>query len=108
VLLSIDVQGAGTIRQHAESDPRLRRALISIFLTPPSIRTLEERLVRRGKDSPETIQRRLSAARAEIAHWSEYDYLIMSTSVSEDFERFQAIVRAEKMRVSRSSGPQVG
>lgn len=107
VLLSIDVQGAATIRTQASQDPALQRALVTVFLAPPTLRTLEERLIRRGKDSPEVIQRRLGAARQEIAHWQSYDYLITSTSVSEDFERFQSIWSAEKMKVFRSNGPKL-
>src|SRR5580765_8237727 len=53
VLLTVYVQGSGTIRQKAQEDPELRRALISVFLTPPSMGVLEERLKKRGTDSPE-------------------------------------------------------
>src|ERR1700733_8019288 len=52
VLLSIDVQGAATIRARAEEDPELKRALITIFLAPESIAVLEQRLKKRGKDLP--------------------------------------------------------
>ncbi len=52
VLLNVDVQGAATIRERAEEDPELKRALVQVFLTPPSLAILEERLKRRGTDSP--------------------------------------------------------
>src|SRR5215471_21047040 len=67
VVLSVDVQGAATIRQQASEDPELKRALISVFLTPPSLALLEERLKKRGTDSAATIQKRLGVARQEIA-----------------------------------------
>src|SRR5215470_17662852 len=53
VLLNVDVQGASAVREQAEADAELKRSLISIFLTPSSIGVLEERLKRRGTDSPQ-------------------------------------------------------
>lgn len=107
VLLSIDVQGAATIRQRAESDPDLKRALVTVFITPPSLDLLEARLKKRGQDSRPVIQKRMSAAREEIGHWKEYDYLIISTSISEDVQRMRAILMAEKMRAIRAEPPGV-
>src|SRR3954471_24767690 len=66
VLLSVDVQGAATIRERAEEDPELKRALVSVFLTPPSVTMLEERLKKRGTDSPPAIAKRLGVARQEL------------------------------------------
>src|SRR5437868_6673395 len=65
VLLSIDVQGAATIRARAEEDAELKRALITIFLTPTGIDVLEKRLAKRGKDKPVDIKKRLGTARQE-------------------------------------------
>ncbi len=101
VLLSVDVQGAATIRQRAQEDPELKRALVTVFLTPPSAAVLEERLRRRGTDSPATIQKRLSVARQEVAQWRHFDYLILSRSQQEDLQRMLAILDAEKMRTHR-------
>src|ERR1051325_9351120 len=98
VLLNVDVQGAATIRQRAEEDPELKQALVTVFLTPPAISILEERLRKRGTDSEAAIQKRLSVARQEIAQWKNFDYLLISTSIKEDLRRMQAIVDAEKMR----------
>ena len=103
VLLSIDVQGAATIRSKAEENPELKRALVTVFITPPSLKVLEERLLKRGTDSPDVIARRLDGAQREVQEWSHYDYLIISRSMSEDFGRFQAILDAEKMRQPRAS-----
>src|SRR5690349_2208166 len=62
VLLSVDVQGAATIRDRAEEDPELQRALLTIFLAPASLDVLEKRLLKRGKDTKQVIQKRLSVA----------------------------------------------
>ena len=105
VLLSIDVQGAETIRNKAGADPELRRSLVTVFITPPSLAMLEERLKRRGQDSAGVIRKRLSVAREEIAQWKHYDYLIISTSIAEDLRRMQAILLAEKMRHGRAQLP---
>ncbi|HZV35749.1 MAG TPA: guanylate kinase [Verrucomicrobiae bacterium] len=102
VLLNVDVQGAATIRERAEEDPELKQALVRVFLTPPTLAILEERLKRRGTDSPPVIQKRLGVARQEIAQWKNFDYLIISTSIAEDLRRMESIIDAEKMRVSRS------
>src|SRR5947209_16400733 len=102
VLLNVDVQGAAIIRNRAEEDPELKQALVQVFLTPPSLAILEERLKRRGTDSPQVIQKRLGVARQEIAQWKNFDYLIISTTIAEDLRRMQCIVEAEKMRVTRS------
>ena len=106
VLLNIDVQGAATIRQRALDDPELKRSLVSIFLTPPSITILEERLRRRATDAPSVIQKRLSVARQEIAQWKNFDYLVISSTIPEDVRRTAAILDAEKMRAARLQGPE--
>jgi guanylate kinase len=102
VLLNVDVQGAATIRAKARVEPELKRALVSIFLTPASASVLEERLKKRNSDSAAEIQKRLIVARREIAHWRHFDYLLISHSVEEDLRRALAIVEAEKLRAGRS------
>lgn len=106
VLLNVDVQGAGSIREKAKTDAELKRALVSVFLTPPSLAVLEERLRKRGTDSPAVVQKRLGVARQEIAQWKHFDYLLISASVSDDLRRALAIVEAEKMRSSRMAPPE--
>jgi guanylate kinase len=107
VVLNVDVQGAATIRARAQEDSELKRALISVFLMPLSLEILEERLRKRGTDSSAVIQKRLGVARQEIAQWKNFDYLLMSTSISEDLRRMLAIIEAEKMRTSRAQAPEV-
>ena len=105
VLLNVDVQGAASIRERALEDPELKRALVTLFLSPVSLAVLEERLRKRATDSPAVIQKRLAVARQEIAQWKNFDYLIMSGTVAEDLRRALAIVEAEKMRSARSTAP---
>jgi guanylate kinase len=107
VLLNVDVQGAATIRARAEEEPELKRSLITVFLTPPSIAILAQRLKRRGTDSAATIQKRLGVARQEIAQWKNFDYLIISDSIQEDLRRMQAIIESEKMRSERAVAPEL-
>jgi guanylate kinase len=106
VLLNIDVQGAASIRECVERDDDLRRAFVSVFLTPSSLEILEARLKKRGQDSPAVIQKRLSVARQEIAQWKNFDYLIISTTIKEDLRRMLAIIDAEKMRQCRAKAPE--
>ncbi|HVU07599.1 MAG TPA: guanylate kinase [Verrucomicrobiae bacterium] len=106
VLLNVDVQGAATIREQAETEPELNRALVTIFLTPTSLAEIETRLKRRNADSPEVIQKRVAVAKQEIAQWKNFDYLLVSASKQEDLRRALAIVEAEKMRVARSPSPE--
>jgi guanylate kinase len=106
VLLNVDVQGAATIREKAQEDPELKRALVSVFLTPPSMEVLEGRLRSRGTDSQSVIQKRLGVARQEIAQWKHFDYLLLSASIKEDLRRMLAIVEAEKLRSARAQAPE--
>ncbi|HSY09534.1 MAG TPA: guanylate kinase [Candidatus Dormibacteraeota bacterium] len=102
VLLNVDVQGAATIREKAEGEPELKRALVTIFLTPTTLAEIEARLKRRGADADAVIQKRLAVAKQEIAQWKNFDYLLISGSKQEDLRRTLAIVEAEKMRVGHS------
>src|SRR3989441_8971166 len=101
VLLNVDVQGAATIRERALEDAELKRALVTVFLTPASLAVLEQRLRKRGTDSLAIIQKRLSVARQEIAQWKNFDYLLISTTINEDLRRILAVIEAEKMRPAR-------
>ena len=106
VLLNVDVQGAATIREQAETEPELKRALVTVFLTPTPLTVLEERLQRRGADAIVVIQKRLAVAKQEIAQWKNFDYLLISGTKLEDLRRILAIIEAEKMRSARSQPPE--
>jgi guanylate kinase len=84
VLFDIDWQG------HRQLRDRLPGDVVSVFLLPPSMAELERRLRGRGQDGPEEIARRMAAARDEIAHWSDFDHVV----VNHDFDRTVAEVRA--------------
>jgi guanylate kinase len=102
-LLNIDVQGAAIVCNLAKADSRLRRALVSVFLMPPSLQILEQRLRKRGTDDETTIARRLAEAKREMAQWRGYDYVIVSDTIEEDYRRTQAILNAERSRTTRLS-----
>lgn len=106
VLSSVDVQGAATIRKCAEDDGELKRALVSVFLTPDSMATLEQRLRKRGKDSQAVIQKRLAVAKQEVAQWKNFDYLIISGAIGDDLRHMISIYEAEKMRPARAVPPE--
>ena len=99
VLLNLDVQGAATVRRVAQKDARIARALVSVFIMPPSVEELRERLTGRGTDDPDEIERRMRVALDEMARWREYDYCLVSGSREQDFERIRALYFAAKMRV---------
>jgi guanylate kinase len=107
VLLNVDVQGAATIRAQAETELELRQALVTIFLTTPSLALLEQRLKQRATDAGAVIQKRLAVARHEISQWKNFDYLVISGSKQEDLRRTLAIIEAEKMRSARSAAPEL-
>lgn len=101
VLLIIDVQGAASVRSRAKSDPVLSRALVTVFLSPPSLGELEQRLRGRAADSEESLQRRIQSARDEAARWGEFDYLVVSGSREDDLRRLRSIYEAETLRRDR-------
>lgn len=107
VLLNVDVQGVASILDCARREPEIQRAICTVFLTPPSVATLEMRLKKRGTDAPAVIEKRLGMARQEIAQWEKFDYLLISTSVVEDLRRLLAIIDAEKMRSVRAVAPEL-
>jgi guanylate kinase len=103
VLLDIEVQGAAQVVKRVRGTRGFAYpdALVTIFLLPPSLELLETRLRRRGTDSEEMIRQRLVLAQQEMAHWHEYDYVIVTGHLDDDFERGKAIVIAEKCRATR-------
>jgi guanylate kinase len=97
LLLEIDWQGA---RQVRASMP----AAHSVFILPPTRRALEERLTARSTDSPEVIRRRLQDAQRDIAHWIEFEYVVINDRFEQAVVDFQAIVRekGDALRGSRA------
>ena len=93
VLLEIDWQGAQQLRP-------LFRHMVGIGIMPPSLEELRKRLESRGKDSPETIARRMASAREEISHVLEFEYIIVNERFESALADLQSVVRAT--RVSRA------
>lgn len=94
VLLEIDWQGARQVRT-------LIPGSVLIFILPPSLASLEERLNRRGQDAPEVIARRVDAAREEMRHVGEFDYVIMNQDFARAVDDLSVIVRAARLAASR-------
>lgn len=93
LILEIDWQGARQVRARLPG-------VISIFILPPSLEELERRLYRRGTDRPEVIARRLAQARADLAHWSEYDYLVVNDRFEVALDALSAILTAARHRAA--------
>lgn len=91
ILLDIDVQGHQKVRQQLPE-------AVSVFLLPPSFQELRRRLTRRHADAPEVIERRLAAAREEIHHWREYDYVVVNDDVRQATRTLRTIVTAARWR----------
>jgi len=96
VVLEIDWQGARQVRQ------RFPEA-VSIFVAPPSIAALRERLGGRGTDSDEIIERRMRDAQSELSHYAEYDYLVINDDFDVALGELAAIVAAERLREPRQA-----
>jgi guanylate kinase len=94
VLIDIDTQGAANIR--ACEDPFIKDALADVFIMPPSLDELRRRLMKRGTETAEQIETRIANAAAEMLHWREYRYTLVSGSMEEDIEKFRAVMRAER------------
>ncbi len=91
VLLEIDWQGARQVRAQVPD-------AVGVFILPPSRRALEQRMRHRGQDSDETIARRLAAAREEMSHYDEFDYLIVNEVFDTAVEEMCAIFNASRLR----------
>lgn len=101
LLINIDVQGAETLTKSANSDPDLHGRIVSIFILPPNIEIIKERLLSRGLDHGEEIERRLKVAENEVEYWKYYKYCIPSGTKDEDFACLLSIYAAEKLCVRK-------
>lgn len=93
IVLEIDWQGAQQVR-------RLIPEAIGIFILPPSLEVLQQRLMHRRQDNPSVIEQRVQAARGEIAHLEEFDYAIINSNFDDAVEDLASIVRAARLRLS--------
>jgi len=94
VILEIDWQGAQQVR-------RMLPESLSIFILPPSIEVLSQRLQNRGQDNPEVIARRMRDAVTEMSHYPEYDYLIVNDDFSLALRQLKSIVTANRLTQSQ-------
>jgi len=97
VVLVIDVQGARQLRGRG-------CVATTIFVMPPSVEVLEQRLRGRSKDSEAAIQRRLLVAKQEVASFTEYDFIVVNDHIDAAVERLQHVVLAERSRLNRMTG----
>lgn len=94
VILEIDWQGAQQVRERADS-------VVSIFILPPSITALSQRLHGRGQDSDAVIQRRMRDAQSEMSHYPEYDYVVVNDDFATALDDLAAIFRSERLKLAR-------
>jgi len=94
VLLEIDWQGARSVK-------KIFPDMVYIYILPPSIEELQRRLIKRGKDSPEVIQRRLGEAREDLKHVHKADYVIINEDFSAALDDLSAVARACRLTASR-------
>lgn len=106
VLLDIDTHGASNIR--ACGDALILRALADVFIMPPDLEELRRRLMRRGTETQEQVEIRLSNAALEMECWRDYRYTIISGSMEENIEKFRAVMRAERYLTRRMTAVTAG
>jgi guanylate kinase len=98
LIFDVDWQGGKQIRSSS-----LSKFVISIFILPPSIKALQERLMKRAQDSSETVKDRMTKSIGEIMHWKEYDYVIVNNNFEQTLHEVKSIITSEKLRRVRNS-----
>lgn len=98
MLFDVDYQGARQMRERVPTD------MVSVFILPPSMRELRQRLRRRAEDSEESMRRRLRTAETEIAQWADYDYVVVNDDLQRALNDVRSIVMAERVRRTRRPG----
>ena len=98
LIFDVDWQGGKQIRSSS-----LSKFVISIFILPPSIKALHERLMKRAQDSSQTVKDRMTKSIGEIMHWNEYDYVIVNNNFEQTLYEVKSIITSEKLRRVRNS-----
>ena len=98
VAFDIDWQGYRNLRAALPGD------VVGVFILPPSLADLEARLRTRGGDDASEIDRRMQAARAEIAHWAEFDHVVVNASLTEAVEAVRSVLHAARLVTARQTG----
>jgi guanylate kinase len=98
IVSDIDWQGTQQLKQSIRED------LVSVFVLPPSMAALEERLRKRAQDSDAIVRERMAKSADEMSHWPEYDYVIVNRELEESVASVRAILAAERLRRERQVG----
>jgi len=98
VIFDVDWQGTQQLHQRAGED------LVRVFVLPPSMRALEQRLRARAQDGANVIAERMARAENEISHWAEYDYIIVNDDLDAAEQQVRSILHAERLKRSRQTG----
>lgn len=94
VILEIDIQGALKVKENCEEG-------IFIFILPPSMEELKQRIIKRGSETPESLMTRFKSAYKEINYISKYNYAVVNDEIDTAVSKLEAIIAAEKCRVDR-------
>ena len=95
MLFDVDWQGARQVRERLGDD------VVSIFVLPPSMRELRQRLERRAEDTAASIEARFESAKREIERWRDYHYVVVNDDLKRAYRDVVAIITAERLRVKR-------
>lgn len=98
VLFDMDWEGARQMRQKAPDD------VVTIYLLPPSIKELYERLANRGTDSKEVIEKRMKLVLEKLSHCNEFDYIVVNAELEDTVKKIQRIISGERMKRVRQTG----
>ncbi len=98
IVSDIDWQGTQQLAQTVRGD------LVAVFVLPPSMRALEDRLRRRAQDSDDVVRQRMAKSADEMSHWPEYDYVIVNRDLEASVDQAQAILTAERLKRERQVG----
>ena len=98
IVSDIDWQGTQQLKSSVRGD------LVSVFVLPPSMAALEQRLRSRAQDSEEVVRTRMAKSTDELSHWPEYDYIIVNRDLEDSVRRVKAVLAAERVRNDRQIG----
>ena len=97
VIVDIDWQGTRQIEKKLPED------IVKIFILPPSMKELENRLGKRASENKENFQKRMSEAKKEISHYKEYDFVIVNNELQQAVDQIKLILSSERLRRHRQS-----
>ena len=98
IISDVDWQGTQQLKEHVRDD------VVTVFILPPTIEALKERLQIRAQDTPDVVQERMAKSSDEMSHWPEYDYVIVNDDLDSSLRQVRAILDAERKRRTRQVG----